>query len=159
MRYRGQGHEIDVSLPIERFAAGDEAVLLSAFDRTYRSLYTRVIPGMVAEALTWRVRVSTIVPAPEEVTEPVPRPITAARTERVLDADDGWLAFGVVRRSELSPGDTVAGPVLVVEDQTTTVVSPRFDVTVDGRQQLVLTRKPAAFGGAAHFDTATSGEL
>ncbi|MCP5027747.1 MAG: hydantoinase/oxoprolinase family protein [Actinomycetia bacterium] len=141
MRYQGQGHEIDVVLPLSRFGPGDEQRLLAEFDRAYRTLYTRVIPGMVAEALTWRVKASTVVPAPEPVAEPEPRPITAGRFERVLDPDDGWLEFGLVRRADLEPGDRVAGPALVVEDQTTTVVSPRFGVRVDGRGHLVLERR------------------
>jgi N-methylhydantoinase A len=96
---------------------------------------------MVAEALTWRVRVSTVVPAPGPVDEPEIRSITPDRLERVLDPDDGWLEFALIRRPDLQPGDRVAGPALVVEDQTTTVVSPRFDVRVDGRGHLVLERR------------------
>ncbi|MCP3855495.1 MAG: hydantoinase/oxoprolinase family protein [Actinomycetia bacterium] len=141
MRYRGQGHEIDVDLPMARFGPGDEQALLQAFDRTYRSLYTRVIPGMVAEVLTWRVRVSTVVLAPEPVATPEPRPVTADRTERVLDPEEGWRDFALVHRSDLIPGDQLTGPALIIEDQTTTVVSPRFDVRVDGRDHLVLERR------------------
>lgn len=139
MRYRGQGHEIEVELPLTQFGPGDEAVLLDAFDRAYRSLYTRVIPGMVAEVLTWRVKVSTLVPPPEPVADPAPRALVASRHERVLDPDDGWLDFAVFRRADLKPGDCFTGPALVVEDQTTTVVSPRFDARIDGRDHLVLT--------------------
>jgi N-methylhydantoinase A len=139
MRYRGQGHEIEVELPLTQFGPGDEAILLDAFDRAYRSLYTRVIPGMVAEVLTWRVKVSTLVAPPEPVAEPAPRTLVANRHERVLDPDDGWLDFAVFRRADLKPGDCFAGPALVVEDQTTTVVSPRFDARIDGRDHLVLT--------------------
>jgi len=150
MRYRGQGHEIEVELPMTTFGPGDEAILIDAFDRAYRSLYTRVIPGMVAEVLTWRVRVSTVVSPPEEVDEPLARPLVSSRFERVLDPDDGWLDFALVRRSDLHPGDHFAGPALVVEDQTTTVVSPRFDARVDGRGHLVLTANhPAKPSGGA----------
>ncbi|MFT7650560.1 MAG: N-methylhydantoinase A, partial [Candidatus Poriferisodalaceae bacterium] len=143
MRYRGQGHEIEVELPLTQFGPGDEAILLDAFDRAYRSLYTRVIPGMVAEVLTWRVKVSTLVAPPEPVAEPAPRTLDANRHERVLDPDDGWLDFAVFRRADLKPGDCFAGPALVVEDQTTTVVSPRFDARIDGRDHLVLTAERA----------------
>ncbi len=45
MRYRGQGHEIDVRVPIDRFGPDDHQTLLRAFDETYRRLYTRVIPA------------------------------------------------------------------------------------------------------------------
>ena len=144
MRYRGQGHEIEVELPMTRFSDGDEVALLDAFDRAYRSLYTRVIPGMVAEVLTWRVRVSTVVPAPEPIIDPEPNPSQTLRFERVLDPDDGWLDFAIFARSDLQPGDCFRGPALVVEDQTTTVISPRFTARIDGRHHLVLTSNPVA---------------
>ena len=141
MRYRGQGHEIDVPVPLREFGPDDAGTLLQAFDRTYRSLYTRVIPGMVAEALTWRVRVSTVVPPPSSVPDPTDHPITVDRRERVLDAVTGWQEFAVVERAGLQPGARLTGPALVIEDQTTTVVAPDFDLTVDGRDHLVLTRR------------------
>ncbi len=142
MRYRGQGHEIDVSVPVERFGPGSDRELLAAFDRTYRSLYTRVIPDMTAEVLTWRLRASTVVTSPDEVTEPDPiaYPRNAAAARRVLDANAGWVEMAVIARRDLRPGHRFDGPALIVEDQTTTVVSPEFEVRVDGRDYLVLTR-------------------
>jgi N-methylhydantoinase A len=144
MRYRGQGHEIDVALPVEpeaRFGLEAARWLLDRFDRTYRSLYTRVIPGMVAEVLTWRLRVSTIVEPPAPVPASVARPVPVTRTTRVLDPVDGWLEVALVERGSLAPGDRVAGPALIVEDQTTTVVAPGFDAAVDGRHHLMLARR------------------
>jgi len=46
MRYRGQGHEIAVPLPVRRYRAEDAAELLDAFEAAYRRLYSRVIPGV-----------------------------------------------------------------------------------------------------------------
>jgi N-methylhydantoinase A len=143
MRYRGQGHEIDVPVPLERFGPGAAAELLACFDRAYRRLYTRVIPDMVAEALTWRVRVSTVVDPPSPVATPQPRPFAATTRQRALDPATGWRDYALVRRSDLDPGHRVAGPALIVEDQTTTVVAPGFELAVDGRGHLVLTRTRA----------------
>lgn len=140
MRYRGQGHEIDVAVPVDDFADGDETLLLAAFDETYRSHYTRVIPGMVAEVLTWRLRVSTLAALP--VLAPEPRPLEFEPTDfrQVLDPTDGWLSFAVVPRTSLVPGHHLSGPALLIEDQTTTVVGPGFSVRVDGRGYLILER-------------------
>ena len=154
MRYRGQGHEIDVVVSpdhgsgVRGLRPGDEAELLDTFDRTYRNHYTRTIPGMVAEALTWRVRVSTVVAAPSPPPAVAEHDVTVAVTRRVLDPEVGWTDFAEVARDQLRPGGRLGGPALVVEDQTTTVVSPRFDVRVDGRGDLVLERRPAPGGGA-----------
>jgi N-methylhydantoinase A len=142
MRYRGQGHEIDVEVPVDRFGPGDDKLLNDAFEQTYRTLYTRVIPGMTVEALTWRVWVSTVVPPPEPVPAPALTDAPAAPTRPVLDAARGqWIDHAVHRRDDLRPGARLGGPALVVESHTTTVVPPDFDVTVDGRGHLVLTRR------------------
>ncbi len=150
MRYRGQGHEIDVAVPAALVAGplGVSSVegLLAAFDATYRTLYTRVIPDMTAEVLTWRLRLSTLTPDPVPVPSPTRRPVVPAEVDagrrRILDPIEGWVEATVVARRRLEPGHHLPGPALVVEDQTTTVVAPSFDLAVDGRHHLVLTRRP-----------------
>src|SRR4029077_17005247 len=62
MRYRGQGHEIAVPLPVRAFAAGDAKELLAAFETAYRRLYSRVIPGVEVEVLSWVLLLSGPVP-------------------------------------------------------------------------------------------------
>ncbi len=44
-------------------------------------------------------------------------------------------------RSDLEPGNTVAGPALIVEDQTTTVVSSAFEAGVNSLGYLILQRR------------------
>ncbi|MEL7157624.1 MAG: hypothetical protein AAFN30_13610 [Actinomycetota bacterium] len=149
MRYRGQGHEIDVPLPMGPFGPDAADRLLAAFDQAYRALYTRVIPGMVAEVLTWRVRVSTVVAPPPSIPPVEQRPFDPADRHRVLDPNEGWGDVALVDRSALEPGHRFAGPALVIEPQTTTVVPPAFDVTVDARAHLVLHRRPDPAAGAA----------
>jgi N-methylhydantoinase A len=46
-------------------------------------------------------------------------------------------------RGALHPGDTLAGPALIVEPQTTTLVSAGFIAAVDAGRNLVLTRENA----------------
>ena len=46
------------------------------------------------------------------------------------------------RREALAAGDFIAGPALIIESQTTTLVSPAFDALVDRVGNLVLTSKP-----------------
>ena len=46
MRYRGQGHEIAVALPVRDFTAADRAAITVAlFEDAYRRLYSRPIRG------------------------------------------------------------------------------------------------------------------
>jgi N-methylhydantoinase A len=45
-------------------------------------------------------------------------------------------------RAGLAPGTAIPGPALIVEDGTSTYVSPSFDAAVDAGGALVLTAKP-----------------
>ena len=58
-----------------------------------------------------------------------------------------YVNAAVYRREELTPEAVVAGPAVVVEDQTTTVVSEGFRATVDRRGYLVLVRADRSAGG------------
>ncbi len=49
MRYRGQGHEIAVALPVRDFTAADRSTIAALFEDAYRRLYSRPIPGVEIE--------------------------------------------------------------------------------------------------------------
>jgi N-methylhydantoinase A len=145
-RYVGQGYEISVEIPVRALGAGDEQVLLDIFESAYRRQYGRTIPQLPIEILTWRVNVSARAWTPH-LRDPVApaRRVEPERRREVFDPACGEvLAYGVVRRERLTPGDWLPGPALVVEDQTTTVVPPGFDLSVDAYAYLVLDRRAGA---------------
>ena len=45
----------------------------------------------------------------------------------------------VFDRQKLCPGDHFCGPAIVLQDDTTTVVLPKFTAYVDGAKNLILT--------------------
>ena len=47
----------------------------------------------------------------------------------------------VFARADLAPGARLSGPAVIVEDQTTTIVSSNFDLHVNGLGYLVLDRR------------------
>ena len=59
MRYVGQGHEIQVPLPVRDLTADDAKTLRETFEREYSVLFRRPIPGAAIEALSWSVLIST----------------------------------------------------------------------------------------------------
>src|SRR4029077_13349035 len=58
MRYRGQGHEIAVPLPVRDFTAADRTTIRELFEGAYQRQYSRAIPGVEIEILSWVVSVS-----------------------------------------------------------------------------------------------------
>jgi N-methylhydantoinase A len=142
-RYVGQGYEISIEVPVRPLGDGDQAFLTEIFEAAYRRQYGRIIPQLPIEVLTWRVNVSARGWTPELRTPVAPaRRVEPAARRPVFDPGRGeTLSFGVVRREALAPGDWLHGPALVVEDQTTTVVPPGFDLSVDAYGYLVLDRR------------------
>ena len=144
MRYRGQGHEIEVPVPCGRLGAGTAQHLRIAYDERYVSLFGRVVPRMVVEIMNWSVLAAAV------RAEPAPLPaVKGGRTPRahavrVLHAGGAVepLEVPCYRRDDLAPGDQIRGPALVIEAQTTTFVSADFEAVVDAGLNIVLTRVP-----------------
>jgi N-methylhydantoinase A len=151
MRYAGQGYEIAVPVPVETLTEAHAAELHHAFEAEYQRLYGRLIPHLDVEILSWTLTLVAREPAPPEALgAPTPRPREPAASCALFDPRQGEpVQAGLYRRDALQPGDRAAGPALVVEDQTTTVVAAGFDVTVDPRGNLVLERQTAADGGGS----------
>jgi len=147
MRYRGQGHEIAVPVPARDYRDGDAGELLAAFETAYRRLYSRIIPGVEVEVLSWVVLLSG--PVPADAAEPPPEPPRytpqPARRRAVFDADTAdFIDVPIYERVALVPGAFIAGPAVIVEDETSTLVSPAFDARIDVHGYIELTRRTAS---------------
>jgi N-methylhydantoinase A len=145
MRYAGQGHEVEVELPPGTLDDGSLAVITAAFEAAYRALYSRTPLGVPIEALNWRVVVSGPVP---EISVSGPRP-GARVTDSARPAPKGtrkayfpeakdYVNTPVYDRYALTPGAVLAGPAIIEERESTTVVGPGARVTVDSRLTLIL---------------------
>ncbi len=146
MRYRGQGHEIAVSLPTRSYRDDDAAPLRDAFESEYRRLYSRVIPGVEVEILSWVLLLSAPVPTKTETAIPAsprhsPEP---ARIRPVFDPEAGeFVEVAIHERRDLNPGAFIPGPAVITEDETSTVVSRPFDARVDTFGYIELIRRGA----------------
>lgn len=146
MRYVGQGHEIAVTLPDGPLDQAALPAMRAAFEAEYARQFARIIPGAPVEILNWSVTVSTRAeqPAPFPPT-PARRPVAAARTRLLFDGGrDRMVELAVHARAEMRPGDAVAGPALIVEQETTTYVPARFDAHIDGGGNIVMDMKETA---------------
>jgi len=143
MRYRGQGHEIAVELPVRDFTATDKATITTLFEEAYRRLYSRPIPGVEIEILSWVVSVGApsegALAKPEKTRASTPKP----RSRRpVFDPQRGeFIDTPIYWRDDLAPGARIAGPAVIAEDDTSTVVGPSFDAQIDSFGYIQLVRR------------------
>ena len=142
-RYSGQGNEITVWLGSGESWPATWAEVRSAFESEYRRIYGMTIPDVAIEAVTWRlsayaekaqVRPDTGATGAAGAAPPVSRrPVVFERGSAAVDVP-------VYRRQDLGVGAAFAGPAIVEERETTTVIRPgwRAEVATDG--SLVATR-------------------
>ncbi len=146
MRYRGQGHEIMVSLPDRNLTGEDGALLEEWFTEAYSNLFSRSIPNLGVEVLNWTLSLATDREGAEFVKDKTERygPKPEA-TRRLFDPASGaWIEAGVYARADLPPGAEIAGPAVIVEDETTTLVTNGFGASVNALGQIVMTKGDAA---------------
>ncbi|HET9686456.1 MAG TPA: hydantoinase/oxoprolinase family protein [Pseudolabrys sp.] len=143
MRYRGQGHEIGVQLPAREFTAGDQSLLTELFEAAYRRLYSRSIPGVEIEILSWVLTLSA--PSEGELAKPLPVKTDKPKPRghrQVFDPNSGeFLQVPIFWRPELKPGTELKGPAVIAEDETSTVVSPLFNARIDRFGYIELARR------------------
>jgi N-methylhydantoinase A len=133
-----------VPLPVRVYRDVDAALLHTAFEEAYRRLYHRVIPGVEVEVLSWVLLLSAPAPAAAGTPPPAPVPHTPepARSRPVFDPDSGeFIDVAIHERRELAPGAFIPGPAVIVEDETSTVVSRHFDARIDAFGYIELARR------------------
>ena len=139
-RYVGQAYEVPVVLPGGPVAALGADALAGLFEARYRALYRRTLPGGRFEALTWRLQAQGPAPAGRVRLSGGRDAQVAKQGERdAVFPGPGRLPCLVLNRYALRPGDAFAGPALIEEDETTTVVGPGASVEVDDALRLVMT--------------------
>ena len=146
MRYVGQGWEIPVPLPDRAFTSADIAALRAAFQTNYARFFGRAIDGLDGleiEIVTFSVKAQDRRPLPDRHELTLGRSqASPTLTRPVFDPARGEaLPTAIVDRSSLAPGARLSGPAVVVERETSTVVTSPFDVVMQDDGSLLLVRK------------------
>ena len=139
MRYVGQGFEIPVPMPSLTPGQQDIAAIEESFLAAYRERFGRALDGLPIEALTWRLAASA--PGRDIAMEGAQKSESGeARrgTRRALFEGHGWCDCAVYDRYRLAPGTIFAGPALVEERESTCVIPPGAQVSVDRHRNLVI---------------------
>lgn len=143
MRYRGQSYELTVPLTLPPSAANLEAAV-DAFHRAHAQRYGYAMPAEAVEAVTLRLRSS--IPGSQIS---LPRRSLAgagASTARLGDRDiwfdnGGPVAAACYQRDRLEPGNHIAGPALVLQYDSTVLLAPGWDATVDSSGNLLCEKR------------------
>ena len=146
MRYQGQGWEIVVSLPDREFEAADADEIRRRFEDEYRRLFGRSLDDLDIEIMTWSVQVHSHLEPPEPVSAvPAGEPKQPESSRRIYDArEQRFVDAGVFLREQLAAGDRIDGPAVIVERETSTIVTSRFRAVRQSDGCLSIERKESA---------------
>jgi N-methylhydantoinase A len=154
LRYFGQAFEVRVPVPdgdLDRITLDGVA---AGFHAEHRGLYGYDFAGDPSQQVEWvNLRVSGIGPItrPEIRRRPSVEPVETTANDGLdeldrrsrpvcFDADQGYVDTAVLWRTDLAPGTTVEGPVIIEEYGSTVPVHPGFTATVDDYGNLLVRR-------------------
>jgi N-methylhydantoinase A len=141
MRYHRQGYEIPVALEPDEVRSGDLADLEERFNGLHEQLYGFRMPGTASEIVNLRAVGYGAVPKPElpvgEVGSPDASGAVVDEHEVVFDGER--VPTKIYDRAKLQPGAVLAGPAIVTEFDSTTVVLPDFRASVDRNFNILIT--------------------
>ena len=147
MRYVGQGYEVRVPFPMETLTEGHIRQMQSAFEEEYRAFYGQLADGVPIEAVNWRVLIS----GPKPHIEFEAPPVSGMRDEAApvfrpvrFAPDQAPQKTPVYRREQLGIAWSAAGPLIIEEAASTTVVLPGWRAQVAEGGCLLLTREAAS---------------
>jgi N-methylhydantoinase A len=143
MRYVGQGYELSVPIPDGPVDGRTAAALRSAFDRVYAHRYGYSDPKAAVELVTAAVTVTGAGPEVRLAEQPPgARDVAQARKPSrpvYFPETRGYVECAIYDRARLPIGATIAGPAIVEEPESTTVLPPGTAAEVDRWTNLLVT--------------------
>jgi len=140
LRYVGQEFTLQVPVTVAQLEAGDRAGIRAAFDALYEHRYAHHSPEEPVEMVNIRL---AMIGKRQKLSFPAVATTTAAKPARqcevyLSDARKPVLC-PVYQREALGAGNRIAGPALIQEHGTTTVLFERDECVVAPSGELIIT--------------------
>jgi N-methylhydantoinase A len=140
MRYAGQEHTVRVLIPASLAGQATRGQIQANFVEAYSQRYGHTDAKGRLEFVTLRVVGDGIVDKPD-LSSFAPKAVTPGeplRGHKAYFDDTGWVDCPVYRRETLMAGQEIAGPAIVSETGSTSVIPPGDEATVDRLGNIVI---------------------
>ncbi len=141
MRYAGQGHEISIAIPNTKLSEADIPEIEKRFIAEYELRYGRAIENIAMETVTWRVIVSGKTPElipKQEVESKSSEAYKGTRPVFFESLGTTPIDCPVYDRYAMSSGEEIAGPMIIEEMESTTVIGANCTVSVDDFKNIII---------------------
>jgi N-methylhydantoinase A len=145
LRYIGQGYEVTVPVPGQDLEPDDLKAVREAFEQEYELRYGFTSPDQAVEATTWKVTAfgpASELEIPRVDVEPTDVADAVRETRPAYFPETGWVDTPAYDRYRLFPGAEIAGPAIVEERESTTVIPPGMTAVCDEFGNLLVRLSP-----------------
>lgn len=143
MRFVGQGFEVNTPFPIALVYSKDAAKIEEAFKKAYAEKVTTVLPHTPVEVVSWRITVrgkKARVKLAHEKSGRVDASRAVKGRRAVFFNEIGDFVDTVVYdHYRLLAGNKFSGPAIVEQRESTAVINPNTEVTVDEYLNLLIS--------------------
>lgn len=136
LRYDGS----DTALQTD-YAARDRAAAIASFEKAHKAQFGFSFENRIVVVEAVEIGAATRLRKTANQSASTPA-IRSPDTDdiRKVHFNGAWLDTPIFRRASLAPGDRMAGPALIIEDNQTIVVEPGWTAEVTPLDHIVLTR-------------------
>lgn len=142
LRYHGQNYELAIDVPDGPITPATIAALAEGFAAAHKRLYGFVAEGEAVQLVTYRVEAVGLVPKaafrPEPDAGPDASHAVIGSREVWFPEAGGFVACPIYDRDKLKSGNRFAGPAIVEQMDSTTVLLPGMTATVEPYLNLIL---------------------
>jgi N-methylhydantoinase A len=142
MRYAGQNYELPISLPDGPVTPASLDHLAEGFAEAHRRMYGFVAEGEAVQLVTFRIEAAGLVRKarfqPQAEAGPDASAAITGRRDMWLPEAGGFVSCPVYDRERLQAGNRIAGPAIVEQMDTTTIVLPGMVAVVEPYMNLIL---------------------
>ena len=142
-RYRGQSHELTVDLtPGKPGTVVSSGTILRSFHDAHSRAYGHSMPGKEVEVVHLRLQAIGLVDKPALEREACVKSDCGAASLGPVSvlSSDGPSQFERYDRELLQPGAAFPGPALVLQMDSTVLITPGWSARADGYRNLILER-------------------
>ncbi|MFB2549991.1 hydantoinase/oxoprolinase family protein [Ensifer soli] len=138
-RYLGQNHELELSFPGNDFSDATVEDMWKRFHEEHEARFGFSIPGETIETVNLKVVAVAVSDKPvlRELEKGTGTP--QASGSRRVRYEDGWHEVPTYDRGAFLQGQTIAGPAIIEESASVTILQPKQTLSVDRLGNLVIT--------------------
>jgi N-methylhydantoinase A len=145
LRYAGQGYELTVPSPMPPYTKHDLTIMRGRFDTMHEQNSGHKAESEPVELVSLRLISLGLVPqaklSPGKVTGRKVEQAKLGERKVYFGKEHGVLATQVYNRDLFEPGHQLAGPAIVEQLDTTTVIQPEQEANVDEYRNIIIRTK------------------